>query len=111
MENVPVIWYFIISALGVIVLLANAIKALSVILDPYNGIKRSLEDHGKRIKSIEDGFSTHTQGVEKSVDKIDEAQKVICKSLLVLLNHEITGNGIDRLKEQRDNMEQFLIDK
>jgi hypothetical protein len=111
MENVPVIWYFILSALGFIVLIANVVKAFSVIFDPYVVIKKNIEEHGKRIKNIEDGFGNHTKGVEDSVGKIDEAQKVICKSLLVLLNHEITGNGIDRLKEQRDNMEQFLIDK
>lgn len=40
---------------------------------------------------------------------MNDAEKIIMQSMVVLLNHEITGNGIDKLKEQREIVENFLI--
>ena len=36
---------------------------------------------------------------------------MILQGLLVLINHDITGNGVDKLKETRDELNEYLINK
>lgn len=36
---------------------------------------------------------------------------MIYECLLVMLNHQITGNGVDKMKEVRDKMNEFIIKK
>ena len=41
----------------------------------------------------------------------EETNRMILQCMLDLINHEITGNGIDKLKERRDSLQEFLINK
>lgn len=40
----------------------------------------------------------------------EDANQMILKCLLVIINHEITGNGIEKMKETRDKLQDFLVD-
>lgn len=65
-----------------------------------------------RVESLEqkkDNDYTRLGKIENKIDKMNDAEKIIMQSMVVLLNHEITGNGIDKLKEQREIVENFLI--
>ena len=42
---------------------------------------------------------------------VEESNKMILQCLLVIINHDITGNGIDRLKSTRDELQEYLINK
>lgn len=48
---------------------------------------------------------------ERRFKEDEESRKVIMKSLYVIINHTITGNGIDQLKHVRDDLNDFLIEK
>ena len=39
----------------------------------------------------------------------ESSTQMILRSLLVIINHEITGNGIDKMKQARDDLQEFLI--
>ena len=41
----------------------------------------------------------------------EETNRKILQCLLVIINHEITGNGIDTMKETRDALQEYLINK
>ncbi|CCY96845.1 uncharacterized protein BN514_01228 [Ruminococcus sp. CAG:17] len=41
----------------------------------------------------------------------EETNRKILQCLLVIINHEITGNGIDKMKETRDALQEYLINK
>ena len=41
----------------------------------------------------------------------EEANRKILQCLLVIINHEITGNGIDTMKETRDELQEYLINR
>ena len=43
--------------------------------------------------------------------EIEESNKMMLQCLLVIINHDITGNGIERMKEARDELQEFLINK
>lgn len=55
--------------------------------------RRMLDNDNKRLKAIE------------------EANKVLCKSTLALINHEITGNGTENMKKARDELQRYLIER
>lgn len=43
--------------------------------------------------------------------EVEDSNKMILQCLLVIINHEITGNGIDRLKDTRDALQEYLVNK
>lgn len=72
----------------------------------------------KKLKQPSDEFHKQVQNHEvylqrdfERLNEIETDNKVICKALLVLINHGITNNGIDRMKEVRDELQQHLINK
>ena len=55
--------------------------------------RRLLESDNERLKDVE------------------MSNKMILQCLLVIINHDITGNGIDKMKEARDELQEYLINK
>lgn len=43
--------------------------------------------------------------------EVEDSNKMILQCLLVIINHDITGNGIDRLKDTRDALQEYLVNK
>ena len=41
----------------------------------------------------------------------EETNRKILQCLLVIITHEITGNGIDTMKETRDELQEYLINR
>lgn len=59
-------------------------------------------------------IDTHTRQIDelgKRYDGANAGQKALCRGILALLNHEITGNSVEKLKEARANIDEYLIDK
>lgn len=48
---------------------------------------------------------------DKRLASIEESNKMTLQCLLVIINHEITGNGIEKMKAARDELQEFLINK
>lgn len=46
----------------------------------------------------------------KRMKQYEDTNQMILKCLLVIINHEITGNGIEKMKETRDKLQEFLVD-
>ena len=75
----------------------------------------------RRLMTLEDGYrkmlewQTEQHRInmenERRFKEDEESRKVIMKSLYVIINHTITGNGIDQLKHVRDDLNNFLIEK
>ena len=90
----------ILSFCGLVTTLFAVWKIIKEIKKPSDDLKdkvenqsRILENHNDRLKDAE-----HTN-------------KMILQCLLVILNHDITGNGIDKMKEARDELQEYLINK
>ena len=47
--------------------------------------------------------------MDEAIERIENSNEIICESLFALLNHEITGNSVDKLIKQRDNLKKYLI--
>ncbi len=58
-----------------------------------------LDDHERRITSV-----------EKSLIERKDTDTLILKSLNAITNHMIDGNGIEKLKASRDELQRGIID-
>ena len=47
----------------------------------------------------------------RRIDSLDEGQKAISRGMLALLNHQITGNSVDKLKEAQTELTDYLINR
>lgn len=70
-------------------------------------VKKPSDDLKEKVIQHDQFFAND----KKRIDNIEESNKILCKSMLVLINHEITGNGIDKMKQARDELQDFLIER
>lgn len=82
-----------ITLMSVLALIASIGAALGVI---YKYIIKPLEH-----------FS---QAMEK-IAVLDESNKIMLECLLAIMNNMISGNSVDKLKEKRNELESFCINK
>lgn len=61
----------------------------------------------KRVEDVEE----KTQELENHQKANEEFTKIMCNSMLALLNHSITGSSVEKLKEAEEEIKQYLINK
>lgn len=96
--NEHVLW--LLEVFGIIAAAGSAGAVIWKVINPF-------KKHSDRLKAAEERLD---KGDER-FHEIAEMQKVLMKSQLALIDHEITGNGIDRMKDIRSELQTFLIEK
>ena len=86
-------------SLGQIIWLIGGITAIAAFVKWVIVPFRKLDDHETRIKAVEE-----TLAERKKTDQF------MMKSLNAIVNHMIDGNGVDQLKQVRDEYQQQIID-
>jgi hypothetical protein len=76
------------------------IKIIKEINKPNVDLKNKVEEHERDLKDLKDKYN-----------EIDNTDKLILQGLLVVINHDITGNGVNQLKATRDEIQEYLINK
>lgn len=61
----------------------------------------------KRVEQLE----KYNENDYQRLKELEEMQKQQSKSLAAMLNHQITGNGIENMKKIRDELLESIIDK
>lgn len=67
---------------------------------PVNNLEETVKDHTDKLKK------DHVR-----LTNLELAIRVMMRSQIAQLDHEISGNSIDKLTESRSEIQQFLIDK
>lgn len=78
------------------------------------GIWKIVKEIRKPNDNLKAEVSKHTQILDndnKRLKEYEESNRMILQCLLVIINHEITGNGIENLKHARDDLQEYLINK
>ena len=75
-------------------------KIVKELKKPSDDLKKTVEKHDELLDND-----------NKRLQEIENSNQMILKCLLVIINHEVTGNGIDKMKEARDDLQEFLINK
>lgn len=77
------------------------------------GVWKIIKEIRKPSDDLRDTVKKHSDLLDKDnqrLSDIESSDRMILKCMLVIINHDITGNNIDKLKETRDKLQEYLID-
>jgi hypothetical protein len=90
----------ILAACGAVTIMVAAGAAIRKVFNPAFRTKQEVE---QLKKCNEDTI--------KLLEEISETNKLLCSSMMVLLDHSITGNGIDEIKKVKSKLVNYLAEK
>ncbi len=100
MENSTIAVSDIAYLLGFIVSVWGVVKIFKEVVTPYRIKMKEIEKNTEYLRRD-----------DKRIKDLEDSHAMIYEYLLVMLNHEITGNGVDKMKQVRDEMQEFIINK
>ena len=100
---------YVLAIAGAIVTLGGATAVIKRWWTNSKGMKNQeqLNKLDKRVENVE----YKTTRLENHQKGTEEFAKIMCNSMLALLDHEITGNNFEKLKQAKDEIKQYLINK
>ena len=107
---------YILAIAGAIVTLGGATAVLKRWWSNSKGMKNQekIEQNEKNIgkldKRVED-VENKTITLENHQKNTDEFARIMCNSMLALLNHAITGSSTEALEKAEEEIKQYLINK
>lgn len=90
----------ILAICGLISAIWGVYKIVVELKKPSIELKQEVDDHEIKLNN------DHVR-----LNEIEESNKMLLQCMLVIINHEITGNGIDKMKETRDMLQDYIINK
>lgn len=75
-------------------------------------IKQPEETQNQKITNLENRVTVLEEYSKSDNDRIkvmEEGMKVTQQALLAIMSYEINGNDIDKLKQAKDDLEEYLI--
>lgn len=85
----------------------SLVAAIWGVLKIYKEIKKPNDDLREEVEK----HSELLDNDNKRLKEIEESNKLILRSLSVIINHEITGNGDIQMKEVRNDLQEYLINR
>lgn len=85
---------------GIIATVWGAYKIIKEVKKPSDDLKETVKKHEEYLKKD-----------RNEIEEIKEGNKVICKSIMTMINHELSGNDISNMRKMRDELNEYLIDK
>lgn len=95
----------LVGIFGGIVLIGNVSAVIGRWLAPALNIKKTTEDLAKKVEALEE----HEAKDLERLEHLQEMSKLQCQSMICLINHMIDGNGIENMKQTRDDIQNLLI--
>lgn len=75
-------------------------KIIKELRKPSDDLKQKVDDHARMLDSD-----------NRRLKEVEESNRLILQSLLVIVNHEISGNGIEGMKKTRDELQEYLVNR
>lgn len=98
-----------LAVAGAIVTLGGATAVLKRWWTNSKAMKNTerINQLNRRVENVE----SKTNELESHQRDTDDFTKIMCNSMLALLNHAITGSSIEKLQEAQEEIKQYLINK
>lgn len=94
-----------LALLGGIAVLVNGLKGIEWMLTPFTSTKTRLGEHEEMLKRDKQRLDD----MEDEQTELHEQVTVIGLALAELINHIVTGNDTEKLKEQQENLLKTFI--
>lgn len=93
---------------------STQILAFCALITSLWGVWKIVKELKKPNDDLKNKVSQHDMLLDndnKRLKEIEDSNKMILQCLLVIINHDITGNGIDKMKSARDELQEYLINR
>lgn len=107
MQELEIFYKVGLAILSAIVIIGGATAVITKWTTPFKNLK-------KEVASIREELTTlqrYQKGDHNELEKIELGTEKICKCVLAITDHELTGNSVDKLRQAKDEMQNFLIEK
>ena len=94
-----IIKWFLALATGSATIRAG-VNAISKLFTPHKEIKKQVGEHKELLKKDND-----------RIKECENANTYMCRAMLALLDHELTGNGVERLRAAKDELQRYLTER
>ena len=98
-------WLQLIMTVGAVVTLFITVSKAAQ--RPNQTQDQRLDEHDKRLRDIEARLDVGN----RHFAQVDEGERVTQRALLALMSHALNGNDVDKLKDAKDALEAYLLDK
>ena len=88
----------IVAVCAALAVIWNAIKAVREMKKPYDDLSEMVEEHERKLAND-----------HKRLDDLKTSNDLQAKMLLQMANHMIDGNHNDKLRQARDELQEYLI--
>ena len=99
-------WAWLLAAAAAVVTLSKVWDLFMVKLKPGRDLRNA--------RIARHAVAANTDKLDrdkKRLDELDKANTVIFQALYALINHEISGNGDDVLRDARDKLQEYLANR
>ena len=93
---------------------SNQIMGFCALVASLWGLWKIVKEWKKPSDDLKSTVNKHDALLDndnKRLKDIEDSNQMILKCLLVIINHSITGNGIEKMKDIREELQDFLINK
>lgn len=106
-ENIVITSETLLWFCGIIASVGAATAVISRWLTPFRKMKEEIATLKEEIATLR-GYQN---GDHDRLKDVETGNEKICKCVLAIINHELTGNSVDGMKKARDEMQDYLIQK
>lgn len=99
-EFLAIGWDKFLVLAAAIVLIGNVAKTIGAWLNPIKKLVDDVADHEEKLKRD-----------DERITKQDSDMQMMLKCMFVLMNHDIDGNGVDKLKSTRDELQEYITNR
>ena len=116
MEDVTITLEHLAWGMGFLITTASASKVVHSWFKPIKKLKEDVngkvdkEEFQELQKEVEIWKGYQNEDHDR-LKKVEKGNEVICKCILALTDHSLTGNSVDKLKRAKEEMQDYLIEK
>lgn len=94
----------LLACMGGLTVIAGGVKVIVGVLSPFKEIQKKLKQHDEYFKNDLERITA----LEKKAENSNNDTNMLYKTLLAMTDHMITGNGVDKLEETREELRDYL---
>lgn len=109
--TLPAAWQGILAICGMIAAIGGAAAIIAKMFAPFKALEARLTALEKRHTTDQEDNENRLKNDLDAIQRMEETQQQMCRCIVALMDNAITGNSIDRLKTERENMSTHLIER
>ena len=100
MENLTISLSDVLWVLGFIITIGGVVTVLGRFFTPF-----------KELRARVDKLEAYQNKDHSTLKTLETGNEKICKCVLAITDHELTGNSVDKLRQAKDEMQDYLIER